>query len=242
MAETGRVAIVAALEREVWPLVKNWPRNRKTFDDRNFEFFEQGGMVVVCGGIGVEAARRAAEAVIQLYDPAVVISAGFAGALNHEIQVGQVIVPRTVINVNDGSRTDTGSGAGVLVTHSVVADAAQKAKLAQAFGAQAVDMEASAVARAAETHGLRFMAYKAISDASEFSMPDMTNFFGADGKLKTANFALHVVSRPWLWSSTFKLARDSAQASKALCKKLAALTEMKAAEPAFIPETAGAKS
>ena len=130
MAETGRVAIVAALEREVWPLVKNWPRNRKTFDgSRTSSSLNRAEWFWFVAALELNAARRAAEAVIQLYDPAVVISAGFAGALNHEVQVGQVIVPRTVIDVNDGSRTDTGSGAGVLVTHSVVADAAQKAEI-----------------------------------------------------------------------------------------------------------------
>ncbi len=55
-----------------------------SYDGRSFVFFERDDMVVVCGGIGVEAARRAAEAVIALYHPALLQSVGFAGALDAE--------------------------------------------------------------------------------------------------------------------------------------------------------------
>ena len=231
LAGSGRVAIVAALEREVWPLVRNWARSRKLFDGREFEFFENDRMVLVCGGIGAGCARRATEAVIQLYDPELVISAGFAGALRSELIVGQVLMPRVVIDAGDSSRTDTQSGTGTLVTFSAVADAAQKTKLAQAFGAQAVDMEAAAVARGAETHGVRFMACKAISDASDFSMPALGHSVKADGKFQTGKFAFHLVMRPWLWKDAVKLARGSALASKKLCQSLAAFADMSTGDP-----------
>ena len=226
LAGSGRVAIVAALEREVWPLVSNWERSRKLFEGREFEFFENDRMVVVCGGIGADLARRATEAVIRLFDPELIISAGFAGALQRELTVGQVLTPRIVIDAGDSSRTDTQSGAGILVTFGAVADAAQKAKLAQAFGAQAVDMEAAAVARGAEKHGVRFLACKAISDASDFSMPALAHFVKADGKFQTGKFAFYLVMRPWLWKDAVTLGRGSAMASKKLCQSLAAFADM----------------
>ena len=75
-----RLAIIAALEREVRPLVKNWRVNEKKHEGRTFRFFENGEVVLVCGGIGAAAARRAAEAVIAIFDPKIVCSAGFAEA------------------------------------------------------------------------------------------------------------------------------------------------------------------
>ena len=81
-----RVAIVAALEREVWPLVdveekpRPWRKPKRFAGTRVRVFLSEGAVVLVCGGIGTECARRATEAVIQLYDPALVVSAGFAGA------------------------------------------------------------------------------------------------------------------------------------------------------------------
>src|SRR6266568_4133193 len=99
-----KLAVVAAMEREVWPFVKDWPTCSKDYDGRTFKFFEKEGMVVVCGGMGAEAARRAAEAVIALYQPGLVISAGFAGALDPALQVGHTLNPRYVIDAGDGSR------------------------------------------------------------------------------------------------------------------------------------------
>src|SRR5690242_17545496 len=84
-----KVAVVAALEREILPFVKNWAHVIREYDGRSFRFFENAGNVVLCGGIGPEAARRAAEAVIALYRPTLLISAGFAGALNPALEVGQ---------------------------------------------------------------------------------------------------------------------------------------------------------
>src|SRR5580698_4927781 len=64
-----RLAMVAALEREVSRLTKGWSRVEQEYEGRSFVFRERDETVVVCGGIGFEAARRAAEAVIALYRP-----------------------------------------------------------------------------------------------------------------------------------------------------------------------------
>jgi adenosylhomocysteine nucleosidase len=220
MPEHPRIAIVAALEREVWPLVKNWPTSRKQYDGREFKFFEKKQMVVVCGGMGSEAARRAAEAVINLYEPSLLISAGFAGALDPSLSPGHALTPQHVINAADGSRTESHFGDGVLVTFDSVADIEQKAKLAKAYGAHAVDMEAAAVARAAEAHEVKFLACKVISDSAHTHLPPIARFVGHDGRFRTLTFLAFVAIRPWLWGSVLRLARDSSMAAEKLCETL----------------------
>ena len=221
---------MAALEREVRPFIKDWPASRKEFDGREFEFSEQGGMVVVCGGIGPEAARRACEAAINLYHPAMVISAGFAGAIDPAVEVGHAFSPRHVVDAKDGSRTDCGTGQGVLISFSDVADVEQKAKLGQAYGADAVDMEAAAVARSAEAHGLKFLACKVISDNSRTALPPLTRFVDNDGKFHVFQFLAFVSVRPWLWVKLQKLASDSAMAAGKLCSLLSETTETHTAD------------
>jgi adenosylhomocysteine nucleosidase len=227
LSDSCKVAIVAALEREVWPLIKDWPVSRKEFDGRGFKFFEKDGMVVVCGGIGAEAARRAAEAAIALYSPALLISAGFAGALDPSLPAGHTLTPRHVIDANDGSRTDSGLGEGVLVSFVDIADVEQKTKLGQAYGAHAVDMEAAAVARSAEAHGVKFLACKVISDASGCSLPPVARFVSNDGRFHALKFLAHVAVRPRLWSSVLRLANDTAMAASKLCQALADAGEFK---------------
>jgi adenosylhomocysteine nucleosidase len=217
------VAIVAALERELRGLTQSWSRVEQRYDGRSFVFFERDEMVAVCGGIGTESARRAAEAVIALYDPKQVQSVGFAGALDAGLRVGDLFMPAVVIDARDGARIEIDGPAGqpapergVLVTFMAVAGVQQKARLGQAYAAQAVDMEAAAVARAARSHGIAFSVTKVISDESGFAMPEMDRFIDARGRFSTAGFAAFVVLRPWLWRRVVRLANNSRKAAKAL--------------------------
>jgi len=212
-----RVAVVAAMEREVRPLVKGWHFTEKEHSGRRFRFFEKDDVVLVCGGIGAEAARRAAEAIISLYSPVVIYSAGFAGALVPELKVGDVAQPAQVVNAGDGSSVRMDTGKGVLVSLRAVASPAQKAKLRNSFEAQAVDMEAASVARAAEARGVRFAAVKAISDEFDFTFPSLERFVDSDGRFLEGRFALFTAIRPWLWPQVVRLALNSRRASHALC-------------------------
>lgn len=214
------IAIVAALEREVWPFIKDWTASNREHEGRWFKFYQKDNTVAVCGGIGSEAARRAAEAIIQLYHPALVISAGFAGALNSGLHVGDTFVPRHVIDAADGSRSELDRGEGILVTFDTIADVEQKARLATAFGAHAVDMEAAAVARAAQARGVQFLACKVISDTSGQGLPPLEKFIAHDGRFQMSRYAAHIAFRPWLWGRVVRLARDTAVAARALSARL----------------------
>ncbi|MFZ0774839.1 MAG: hypothetical protein WCA49_14340 [Candidatus Sulfotelmatobacter sp.] len=215
-----KIAIVAALEREVSPLIKNWSRIQREHEGRWFTFFERGEVVVVCGGIGVESARRAAEAVIALYRPVLIQSAGFSGALDANLRVGDRFSPSLVLDARDGSRIQLPGGEGTLVTFSAVAGAGQKAKLAQAYGARAVDMEAAAVAASASSHGIAFGVTKVISDEFDFEMPDLSAFIDAEGRFRAMQFIFFSALRPWLWKRLAILAGNSRTAALALSAHL----------------------
>jgi adenosylhomocysteine nucleosidase len=215
-----RLAIVAALEREVSALIEGCRRVQQDYESRSFIFFERDEMVAVCGGIGTDAARRAAEAVIALYRPTIVQSVGFAGALTASMRVAEIFTPAVVIDARDGSRTEIDGGIGTLITFMEVASAAQKSNLAQAYGAQAVDMEAAAVAAAAHAHSIQFAAIKVISDELTFELPHTARFIDAQGRFRTASFALFAALRPWLWPRVATLASNSRKASQALAQYL----------------------
>jgi len=221
-----KFAIIAALEREVRPLVNQWPSLKASHQGREFIFYEGEHATVVCGGIGSEAARRAAEASIAQYSPEVVISAGVAGALVPELKVGDAIFPATVIDTRDGSRHETAIhdapvgntalGRTILVSYPEVASVAQKQQLAKSYGAHAVDMEGAAVALAAQSHSLPFVAVKAISDDLNFEIPEISRFIRG-GQFDTTRFLLHIAVRPWLWLRVIRLARNTQIASENLC-------------------------
>ena len=216
----SRIGIVAALEREVRPLIRKWRASEKEWDGRRFRFFEKNDAVLICGGMGAEGARRATEAMIAVYAPPMIHSAGFAGALDAKLKVGDVVEPRRVVNAGDGSSISLEQGEGVLVSFASVASPEQKVKLREAFAAQVVDMEAAAVARAAELRGVGFAAVKVISDDSEFVFPGLERFVDSSGQFLEARFMLFVALRPWLWPQVARLARNSRLAVHALCERL----------------------
>jgi adenosylhomocysteine nucleosidase len=215
-----RIGLIAAMEREVAPLIRGWGMRTMEQGGKRYRLFENGDAAMVCGGIGAAAARRATEALIREVKPARVLSVGFAGALDGSLKVGDIVEPRTVINTADGARTEVGSGQGILVSSADVAGKEQKTRLSNAYGAIAVDMEAAAVAQGAEARGIEFGALKAISDAADFSLPELNAFVAGDGSFRSVNFVCHVALRPWLWRNTITLARNSRRASHALCGAL----------------------
>ncbi len=223
ISASTKLALVAALEREVGGLIRGWAHIEREHAGRKFVFFERDEVIVVCGGIGAEAARRAAEAVIALYHPAMLQSVGFAGALDTTLQVGDIFVPGVIVDARDNSRTEIPGGSGVLVTFMAVAGVQQKKNLAQAYGAQAVDMEAAAVAAAASAHGLQYGATKVISDELNFEMPEMVRFIDGRGRFKTGSFTAFALLRPWLWIRVAQLARNSSKAARTLAAHLRAL-------------------
>jgi len=226
-----KIAIIAALHREIQPLVKHWSSTKVLHDGRAFTFYDGGHALAVCGGIGAEFARRAAEAAIAHYSPNLIISVGIAGALVPDLKVGDTIFPATIIDVRDGSRRPTSIqqtpiansplSRTLLVTHSEMASVDQKQQLAKSYGAHAVDMEAAEVARSAALHNLPFIAVKSISDELNFALPEMQRFIHA-GHFETAKFLLYAAVRPRLWLPVIRLARNTRVAADNLCSWLRA--------------------
>jgi adenosylhomocysteine nucleosidase len=221
MPYAAKLAIVAALEREVSSFVKPWLVREREFNGREFRFFENDQAVLVCGGIGAEAAKRATEAVIALYQPESILSAGYAGALDRNLEVGGVVRPSRVIDANGETVAEiSGMPSAILVSHSRIADTSQKAKLANSYGAVAVDMEAASVARVAHAASIAFGVVKVISDEYDAKLPEMDRFVTTNGEFRAVAFALHLAVRPWLWATVTQLAKNTASASTVLAQEL----------------------
>jgi nucleoside phosphorylase len=217
--------VIAAMEREVHPLVRAWPRAALNDGDRNFFAFENGDRAVVISGIGHKNAELAARAAVARYQPATLMSVGLAGALIRSLKAGSVFTPNVVVDAADGMEyrcTSQGGviGGGVLVTAGEIAGADAKARLVNDFHALIVDMEAAGVARAAQEMQVSFRCVKAISDEADFAMPPMAKFVDASGNFQSGRFAVWAALRPWHWANVAALARNSGKATRALCEWL----------------------
>jgi adenosylhomocysteine nucleosidase len=210
-----RVGIITAMETEVWPLVRGWKKN-----PHPPMFFENDNAVLLCGGIGYEAGKRAAEAVIEYAQPSLMIATGLAGGLKPEWRLGRTMIAAEVVDEATGCRFRTVRGEGTVVSSREIACAAKKRELASRFAADVVDMEGAAVAEVAAAHGLPFLAVKSVLDEMDFELPPLAGFVDAEGRFESARFGLWAAWHPQWWPAIAQLKRRSDFAAAKLAEKL----------------------
>ena len=216
-----RIGIIAALPGELRPLVRGWQK-LAVAPASGIAMWQQtraeDDLIAVCAGMGATAARRAFIAAEHAGSLDLVLNIGWAGGLTHSENPGIVI--SEIIDAQTGERFLLTDGARRLrlVTTARVADAQEKHRLAASYGAVAVDMEASAIARLAQMRGIPMGCFKAISDRLELKLPDINPFIDEAGKLRMSNFLAHVAPRPRYWGSLMAMSRSSRQASHRLAR------------------------
>jgi adenosylhomocysteine nucleosidase len=230
-----RPIFIAALPREVASLLshRGW---RAHLPLRNIHVFEHENAIVAYAGMGANRARLAVDAALMLGPASELISIGFAGACNPNPHVGDVLYPTITIDTKTGERFFSAElerkvAQNELVNHEILvtvpAPASMKEKkyLSVSYYAQAVDMEAAAVARIARAQDLPFTAIKAISDAHDFELPDLDRFSTPDGQFREAAFGFHLALHPALWKSVATLAKGSKLAAHNLRQAVEAQIE-----------------
>jgi adenosylhomocysteine nucleosidase len=175
--------------------------------------------IVVCSGPGYKNAASAAQQAIDRFSPEMMVSIGFAGALVPGMKVGDIFVPRHIVSERTGSAFTSPRGRGSLVTADTVAGKDRKHVLFARFRAQAVDMEAAAVAAVAASQNCEFLALKVISDELDTGIDFIEPFIRPEG-FRVGAFLAYLLVRPWLWPTVLCLRRDSCRAAENLCRAI----------------------
>jgi adenosylhomocysteine nucleosidase len=213
-----RVAIVAAMPGELKPLVRAWPHSSRG----NIHFWgqrtEEEEWIAACAGTGQPAATRAFAAIEDGGPIDLVFSIGWVGALTEDVTTGAAYNAAGVIDARTGERfrCDAGAGDRWLVTNPIVADEAEKQRLASAYKADLVDMEAAAIARLAQMRGIPFYAIKGVSDGFHDKLPDFNRFIRPDGQFDLNGMVLSSILRPRYWPSLVRMGENSRKASQAI--------------------------
>lgn len=152
--------------------------------------FEAGGLVFREGhvsgrrvawcvaGVGRDAAARATRLLILGHRPRLLVSAGFAGGLDPDLDRGSLI-RAAVVTLPDGTQrlrlahaAATHGRDRLLVTADrIMTTPADKAALRTTCGADAVDMETFAIATIAAEEGLPCACVRVISDDARHPLP-----------------------------------------------------------------------
>ncbi len=151
-------------------------------------------ILVIHSGAGSKNAGTAAELLVR-QGASQLISWGCAAALDAGFKPGDLVLARSCIDadqvaVNFGNEDWLAHVKDRLNTHTrlriysgklaesktIVASRGDKARLAQATGAIAVDMESVAIAKAALSHGLPFLSIRAIADPLNMDLPKAVSY------------------------------------------------------------------
>jgi adenosylhomocysteine nucleosidase len=184
----------------------------------------QTAVLLTANGPGCPNALRALEAASRAATISAVVSAGFAGALAPELRVGDVFLAETVLEFGTGVEysvnlpecAEPAVRGRLLTIDSVAQDAGTKGRLRQ-IGADAVDMEAAALARAAQARQLPFYCVRAVSDDARTSFAvDFNAARRPDGTFSGWRIAAQAGLSPRRWRRLMDLKRDGERASRNL--------------------------
>ena len=199
--------------------------NEVTKPDWPLDFVRVGRLngrpvVLVANGPGPKLAGDAVDVVKQNQSMDGLISTGFCGGLEPSLQVCDIFVATEVVGVAP-ARTPASPRSfktgKLLSIDRVVSTAQEKTQLGKG-GADAVEMEASAVAARAKTYEIPFYAVRVVTDTCEESFPlDFNQMRSGDGHFSRARIVGAALRKPArLFPELIKLNKRTKRASEAL--------------------------
>jgi adenosylhomocysteine nucleosidase len=235
----AHIGIVHATAMEISPLLKVFDRLRK-YSGGKLVF--RGGLfgdiriALAQSGMGPVAARSATRALIDGHSPQWIISAGFSGALQPEMKVGDIVVGNSIVDRNGAQLTidlkmEPNPAKGLYVGRLVMVDrivptVAEKKALAQDHAAIAVDMESLAVAQVCRESKIRFMAVRVISDDLSADLPaEVVSVVGASGTVRLGAAVGALFKRPGSAKDMWRLREQGMDAADRLATFLEGVVE-----------------
>jgi len=194
---------------------------RGKVDDRTIEVFHTG--------VGKNVCRERVGKFLQDQHFDYLISAGFAGALNDQLQLGDLLLAKNFSTVRLEENFSVSSmqiHMGDLLTVPALIDSrGERNKLALTSGAVAVDMETEFIARACAAHGIPVLSLRVISDTPKelFPAPADVLFDIERQQTRMPKLAAYLVAHPHRIPRLVQFARRIARARKILADALVGL-------------------
>ncbi len=188
------------------------------------------GTPMICTGLNAVAQRDQIAAFAGGNHLTALISFGFAGALDTNLQTGALIIADS-ISMEDGTVEATDPALRAQLTEAlpsttvgriyaggtVVATPARKQEVHARTGALAAEMEAHIVMTVADRLGLPFAALRAISDTAQTALPPfVANTLRDDGSVDGGKLLADMARNPSTIPQLATLARGSYRARAAL--------------------------
>ncbi|GFE62002.1 hypothetical protein [Geobacter sp. AOG2] len=242
------IAVITAMPEETRAILKAFEAGEPAQAGRLKAFrcrVREHNLLLVEAGMGFKNAAAAAEAVLGISRPDLLISAGLCGGISAGLRVGDVAVSTELCIVANkvvqqvpveiaaaahnfiarqsamGERVFASLFAG---TPSITAKKLLAALLPPGAPCPVVEMESGAIAIVAAENGIPFMGLRTVSDPADeelgFSLEEFTD---SNLRIRPHKVALTILRKPWIMPQLIRLARNSRLAADSLSHAIAQL-------------------
>lgn len=163
------------------------------------------------------------------YRPKLILAAGFAGAVQANLKVGDILLATEVIDLDGNSWPTTWPGelpAGdwkpplhrgrLLTVPRLVGTPPEKEELGRTHSALGIDMESAVVARACSRSGMPFGCVRAISDDAQTSLSPRLVSLLSGGRVAPLRLLTALAAAPGMVFELGRLAKQTRHASEQL--------------------------
>ena len=236
------IAILGAVSEEIAGIKREINISDRVRLDKSeawFGKYQGRNIVLVRTGVGRKRAQNATQQVIDKFNPEVVISMGYAGALTEGLNVGDLFVASTILSPESDSTSfemddpknlkwlelanktpppeNVKLKIGRLITVDMVVHTPKaKKELGSRFRAEAVEMETLEIALLARVNKIPFLSIRVISDAVNHELIDCSSFLDSDGELSKLRAGWYVLTHPKSLKNAFSLRSNTQIATQNL--------------------------
>ena len=183
---------------------------------------QRADVVTLITGMGRRNAERAIRESLGKHRPALVLSCGFAGGLDRQLASGAVIFSCDGEIVLQNKLLQAGARpVRFHCAERVAPTAAEKAKLREKAGADAVEMESEVIGAVCREHKIPFATVRVILDTADEDLPlDFNQFMTGDDRMDFLKLVGAVLKSPRKIGALMKLQKQAQAAAAALSRVL----------------------
>jgi adenosylhomocysteine nucleosidase len=181
-------------------------------------------------GVGEKVCRQRLEKFIEDQEFDLLISSGFAGALNDELQVGDLLLARNFSTIELSARQESLSNlpirvADLLTAPSLIDSSDERNEIGRKSGAAAADMETEFIAGMCAARGIPLLSLRVITDTPRESFPAPVHILFDIARQRTdlPKLATFFLAHPNRIPRLAQFSRRIANARKTLANALVAI-------------------
>jgi adenosylhomocysteine nucleosidase len=231
------IGILTAISQEteaLLPYIGKWERIPiGSFYIYRFQLWERDCLLIE-SGMGIKRAANAAKALLAAANPQFVVSFGVAGAVENDLQIGDVVLARTTCILEQGnpsqfhclaffSDSARKASAEALELHggrlcfgTAITTRGSQIILPQAeiIEHPILEMETAGIAQVLKEKRIPLLSVRAISDCPQEPIPfNLSTAIDEDGNLNLGKMILMIIGRPIILFQSRRLLRNAKKAA-----------------------------